>query len=168
MMVTLSVLNQMDQAAFTHTLGAIFEDTPAIAHAAWPQRPFHSVDQLHQAMVDIVRSLPVTDQLTLIRTHPDLGSRATMAEASVEEQASVGLNQLTPAEYEEIQSLNQAYKERFEMPFIIAVKQQTKGSIFDAFRQRLTNDSDQEIRQAIEEIAAIARFRLDALVQATE
>ncbi|MEB3213502.1 MAG: 2-oxo-4-hydroxy-4-carboxy-5-ureidoimidazoline decarboxylase [Leptolyngbyaceae bacterium] len=167
-MVTLSELNQMDQAAFTDVLGAVFEETPAIAHAAWSHRPFVSVEQLHQVMVDIVRSLPPSDQLALIRAHPDLGSRAKMADASVEEQASVGLNQLTPQEYDEIQSLNHAYKERFEMPFIIAVKQQTKASIFDAFRKRLTHTPEEEVNRAIDEIAAIAKFRLDGLIQPTE
>ncbi|MEM9447466.1 MAG: 2-oxo-4-hydroxy-4-carboxy-5-ureidoimidazoline decarboxylase [Cyanobacteria bacterium P01_E01_bin.6] len=167
-MYTLSELNQMDQSAFTNALGAVFEETPAIAHDSWHHRPFETLEQLHQVMVDIVRSFSREQQLVLIRAHPDLGSRATMADASVEEQASVGLNQLTPAEYDVIQSLNNDYKNRFDMPFIIAVKQHTKASIFDAFRQRLTHSPDLEIHQALEEIATIARFRLDGLIQRTQ
>ena len=161
---SLQALNEMDQGAFTDALGAVFEETPAIAHRAWLQRPFDSVTQLHQVMVDIVRSLPYDEQLALIRVHPDLGSRAKMADASVQEQASAGLDQLSSEEYDDIQSLNQAYKERFDIPFIIAVKQHTKESIFDAFRQRLTHDAVTEMNQALNEIATIARFRLDDLV----
>jgi 2-oxo-4-hydroxy-4-carboxy-5-ureidoimidazoline decarboxylase len=164
-MYSLADLNQMDQAAFTDVLGAVFEETPAIAHDAWHQRPFHSVAHLHQIMVEIVRSLPPVEQHELIKAHPDLGSRAKMADASVQEQASVGLNQLSPEEYAEIQQLNQAYQETFGMPFIIAVKNHTKASIFAAFRERLTNDKDVEIKQALSEIEAIARFRLNDLIQ---
>ena len=167
-MVMLSELNQMNQAAFTTELGAIFEETPAIAHVAWAYRPFEDVDQLHQAMVDVMRSLSPDEQLELIRAHPDLGSRAKMADASVEEQTSVGLDQLTPEEYDDIQSLNDVYKERFEMPFIIAVKRHTKASIFSEFRQRLTHSPEQEVRQALDEIAVIAKFRLTAQVESAE
>jgi 2-oxo-4-hydroxy-4-carboxy--5-ureidoimidazoline (OHCU) decarboxylase len=34
----------------------------------------------------------------------------------------------------------------------------------EAFSRRLANDRDTELRTALQEIAAIARFRLDALV----
>lgn len=164
-MYSLTDLNQMDQAMFTNGLGTVFEETPAIAHHAWLHRPFDSVAHLHRVMVDIVRSLPPADQLALINAHPALGSRAKMADASVQEQASVGLNQLSPAEYNEIQQLNQTYQEKFGMPFIIAVKHHTKASIFDAFRERLSHDRDTEVNQALEEIGAIARFRLDDLIR---
>ncbi len=158
-------INQMDHVTFTHTLGAIFEDTPAIAHQAWHQRPFTSVAHLHQVMVDIVQSLLPAEKLALIKAHPDLGSRAKMADASVQEQASVGLNQLSPPEYDEIQQLNHAYREQFGIPFIIAVKNHTKDSIFAAFRERLTNDERTELNRALEEIGAIARLRLDDLIE---
>ncbi len=156
----------MDQAEFTAVLGAVFEETPAIAHEAWFQRPFESIEHLHQVMVEVVRSLPGDKQRDLITAHPDLGSRTKMADASVQEQASVGLNQLTPEEYEDIQQLNQAYKEKFSIPFIVAVKNHSKASIFDALRQRLTHDSETEINHALTEIEAIAHFRLHDLITA--
>ncbi|MGB3615388.1 MAG: 2-oxo-4-hydroxy-4-carboxy-5-ureidoimidazoline decarboxylase, partial [Elainellaceae cyanobacterium] len=106
---SLSSINQLDQVAFVAALGHLFENTPEIAACTWPQRPFHSEAALHNAMVDTVRSLPPKQQLALIRAHPDLGSTAKMAIASVQEQASVGLDQLTPAEFDTIKQLNQAY-----------------------------------------------------------
>ncbi|MCG8367308.1 MAG: OHCU decarboxylase, partial [Pseudanabaenales cyanobacterium] len=42
----------------------------------------------------------------------------------------------------------------------MAVKDQTKASILQAFRTRLENHKDPEIQQALSEIAQIARFRL--------
>lgn len=161
---SIAELNQMTQAAFVDALGTVFEDTPAIARDSWNDRPFTSVDDLHQAMVRVVDRLSEDDQLDLICAHPDLGSKAKMAEASVQEQAGVGLDRLSPEEFERFQTLNQQYRERFGFPFIIAVKNHTKTSILQAFEQRLQNDAKTEQQQAIAEITQIARFRLSSLV----
>jgi 2-oxo-4-hydroxy-4-carboxy-5-ureidoimidazoline decarboxylase len=142
----------------------VFEDTPAIAQIAWHARPFTSVSDLHQQMVKVVSYLSAEHELALIRAHPDLGSRLAMAEASVQEQAGVGLDRLSPQEYEQFQQLNQAYTEKFGFPFIIAVKNRTKESILMSFQRRLENSATQERQQALVEIAAIARFRLNELV----
>jgi 2-oxo-4-hydroxy-4-carboxy-5-ureidoimidazoline decarboxylase len=164
MAYSLAELNQMSQEAFVAALGAIFEDTPAIALSAWQQRPFADLPRLHQSMVEVVKALSLDERLALIRAHPDLGSKAKMAEASVREQTGVGLDQLTAAEYERLRSLNQAYKDKFCFPFIIAVKNHTKASILDAFDRRLGNTVEAEIEQALTEIAQIAWFRLAEIV----
>ncbi|NJO41104.1 MAG: 2-oxo-4-hydroxy-4-carboxy-5-ureidoimidazoline decarboxylase [Cyanobacteria bacterium RU_5_0] len=161
---TISELNQMSQSTFVEIAGAIFEDTPAIAAQAWTNRPFVDVDDLHQKMVEVVNHLNPAEQLALICAHPDLGSRAKMAEASVKEQAGVGLDRLTPQEYDRVQSLNQSYRVKFGFPFIVAVKNYTKDSILAAFEHRLQNSVETEKQQALAEIAEIAKFRLMNLV----
>ncbi len=161
---SLSAINQMDRPAFVEALGHLFEHTPEIAGAAWSQRPFESLAALHGAMVAVMRSLPPAQQLALIRAHPDLGSAAKMADASVEEQASVGLDRLTPAEFDTLKQLNQTYTEAFGFPFIIAVKHHTKEGILAALEQRLQNSPAVEQTTALDQIAEIARLRLDALV----
>jgi len=162
--LSLKDLNQMDQDNFTKALGEIFEHTPAIARQAWSQHPFASVETLHQAMVSVMQSLPKAQQLALIRAHPDLGTKAKMTASSVQEQSGVGLDQLTPEEFATFQELNQAYRDRFQFPFIVAVKEHTKASILEAFRQRLTHDFDTERQTALTEIGKIAGYRLKALV----
>ena len=157
-------LNQMSQPDFVAALGAVFEDTPAIAQKVWEQRPFTDQDDLHQKMVMIVNGLSQAEQLSLIRSHPDLGSKAKMADASVEEQLEVGLDRLTSDECDRFHQLNQAYKSQFGFPFIIAVKNHTKASILQAFEQRLKNAVDTERQQAISEIIQIAYFRLHSLI----
>ncbi len=156
----LSELNQMHQTAFVQALGAIFEDTPAIAEATWQSRPFLDVQHLHQQMVAVVQAMAPADQLALICAHPDLGSKAKMADASVQEQAGAGLDRLSPAEYERFHQLNQQYRETFGFPFIVAVKNHTKSSILAAFEQRLQHDRATEQQQALSEITQIAWFRL--------
>lgn len=41
-------LNRMSQPDFVAALGAVFEDTPAIAQNVWDQRPFADQDDLPQ------------------------------------------------------------------------------------------------------------------------
>lgn len=161
---SLAQLNQMTQDEFVAALGAVFEDTPAIAREAWHQKPFATVMDLHQAMVAVVHQMTQAEQLALIRAHPDLGSKAKMAEASVQEQASVGLDRLSPEEYDRFHTANEAYKAKFGFPFIIAVKKHTKDSILDAFDQRLHHTPEAEVTQALTEIIQIAQFRLEALM----
>jgi len=161
---SIAQINQLSQDAFVAVLGKVFEDTPAIAKRVWYQRPFTDVAGLHQSMIGVVRSLSWEEQLALLRAHPDLGSKAKMAEASVKEQAGVGLAQMSPQEYDRFQYLNQAYKDKFGFPFIVAVKNHTKSSILDTFDCRLKNTVEAEMEQALIEIAQIAHFRLVELV----
>ena len=72
MTYSLSALNQMSQADFIEALGPTFEKTPAIAAKAWQQRPFGSVDALHQDMVTFVRAMSPQEKLAMIQDHPDL------------------------------------------------------------------------------------------------
>lgn len=164
MTYTIAQINSMSQEEFVAVLGAVFEETPAIAHYAWEKRPFADVTDLHQQMVNEVKAMSKQEQLALIRVHPDLGSKVKMAEASVQEQSGVGLDRLTAEEYDRFARLNAAYKAKFNFPFIVAVKNHTKDSIFAAFDERLENSADREFNSAIAEICQIAQFRLLAIV----
>ena len=162
--ITISQLNQMSQIEFTEALGEIWEETPEIAEQAWQSKPFEDLNGLYRAMVAVVDNMSEAEQLALIKAHPDLGSKTKMAEASVQEQAGVGLDRLSESEYQRFQSLNQAYKDKFDFPFIVAVKYHTKESILQAFETRLKNSQEQEKQQALTEISKIARLRLESLV----
>ncbi|NJL45392.1 MAG: 2-oxo-4-hydroxy-4-carboxy-5-ureidoimidazoline decarboxylase [Leptolyngbyaceae cyanobacterium SM2_3_12] len=164
MTYSLAQLNQMTAAEFTQALGPAFEETPQIAAQVWPQRPFASVEELHQRMVAIVRAMSPGEQLALIKAHPDLGKRAAMAEASVAEQSQAGLTNLSPEEFERFQTLNRQYQDRFGFPFILAVAGHNKASILENFAQRLTNSPEVEKARALGEIERIAKLRLVAWV----
>ena len=164
----IATLNQMSQAEFTEALGSIFEHTPEIAAQAWQERPFDDVTTLHQVMTAIIKAMSESEQLKLICAHPDLGSKFKMAEASIQEQSTVGLDQLSITEYDRFQQLNQAYKQKFSFPFIIAVRNHTKDSILSAFERRLQHSLEVERQQAIAEIIEIARWRLILAVKSYE
>lgn len=162
---SITQLNQMSQEEFVNVLGTVFEHTPQIAQKAWNYRPFVDATQLHQKMVNVVSLMSIDEQLALIRAHPDLGSKALMAEDSVKEQTGLGLDRLTAQEYDYFQLLNQAYKDKFNFPFIIAVKNHTKDSVLDEFERRLKNTIEAEIANAIAQINQIAWFRTLNLVE---
>ncbi|MDQ3458421.1 MAG: 2-oxo-4-hydroxy-4-carboxy-5-ureidoimidazoline decarboxylase [Deinococcota bacterium] len=167
MSAPLKTLNTAAREDFTRRLGGVFESSPWVAAGAWERRPFTTVDELHAAMVEVVREAGSDRQLALIRAHPDLAGRAALAgeltESSKREQAGAGLDRLSQGEYARFQGLNEAYQERFGFPFVSAVKGHSKESILAAFEERLMNDAEAERARALLEIAKIARFRLMAL-----
>lgn len=157
---SIAQLNEMSENEFVSALGDIFENTPAVAQQLSERRPFGELEDVIEQMEDVVFLMDEGEQIALIQAHPDLGSQAKMADASVQEQAGVGLDRLTPDEFDRFQTLNQTYQEKFGFPFVIAVRDQTKESILEAFDRRLENPHDTEIDQALEEITKIAEFRL--------
>ena len=164
--MTLEELNRMDREAFTAALGWIFEHSPWVAEGSWARRPFDGVAALHEAMVSQVSHAGADAQVALIRAHPDLGTRARMSDASVGEQADAGLDRLTPAEFESLQRLNLAYREKFGFPFIYAVKGSTKQDILRALQDRLAGDAPTEHANALAQIYRIAQFRLEDKIHA--
>lgn len=166
--IDMTEINAMDQEAFVGKFGGIFEKSPWVAEQAWSRKPFASVDGMHAAMVAVVRYSPLPQQLALLQSHPDLAGKEAQAGAmttsSVAEQASAGLNALSHAEVEQISSYNAAYKAKFGFPFIIAVRMHTKEGIFFDFKQRLANDTQTEFQNDLQNVYAITRLRLMALL----
>lgn len=168
--LTIDRINTLDQSQFVAALGFVFEQSPWIAAQTWLARPFADLRQLHAAMCAVMRGASSEQQIALIRAHPDLAGKAaiagTLTAESTREQASAGLNQLTPAEFSEFTTLNDAYRDRFSFPFVICVREQTKTSILANFRTRLEHAPEQEIVTALDEIGKIAWLRLrDAVAE---
>jgi OHCU decarboxylase len=162
--LTLAEVNDLDQRTFVEKLGFLFEGSPWIADEAWHARPFHSLDELHEALCRVMYEAPVERQLALIRAHPDLVGRAalagTLTPESIREQASAGLDRLSTDEIAAFTRLNQAYHDRFDFPFVICVRENKKAGILAGFNARLGNSRAEEMTTALGEIAKIARLRL--------
>ena len=158
--------SDLSHAEFLARLGPVYEASPWVAEGVWPAVEAGRLDDpaaLARAMRAEVDAAPREMQLALIRAHPELASRARMADASVKEQSGAGLDQCSPAEFEAFQRLNAAYNARFGFPFIVAVKGLTRGDILRAFEARLANDPKTEFATAIAQIHRIAGFRLAEL-----
>jgi 2-oxo-4-hydroxy-4-carboxy-5-ureidoimidazoline decarboxylase len=153
-------LNALDRDSFVNALGWVFEDSPWVAARAWACRPFSNVENLHSAMTAEVEKASEEEQLALLRSHPDLGTRARVGTASAAEQAGAGLDSLTEEEFEQLHRLNSVYKTRFGFPFLLAVKGSTKIDILRSLEQRVGHSRDIEYREALRQVYRIAEFRL--------
>jgi 2-oxo-4-hydroxy-4-carboxy-5-ureidoimidazoline decarboxylase len=163
-------LMRLQRDRFVELFGGVFEHAPWVAEDAYRAGPFATVEALHGAMVDAMRQAPREKQLALIRAHPDLAGRAAvrggLSAASSAEQASAGLDQCTPAEFERFRALNDKYRRKLHFPFIMAVKGKGRAQILAAFERRLNNSAQVEFEEALDQIAEIARLRLADLIRA--
>lgn len=172
--MTLAELNAMDQRAFVEAVGWAFEHSPWVAERAWAQRPFASLDALHDTMARIVASATYDEQIAVLRAHPDLGTvrlkpdptgASGISDASAHEQAGAGLDALTREESDRLQALNTAYREKFGFPFLYAVKSSTTPDVLSALERRLPSTRDIEHQEALRQVYRIARFRLEDVVR---
>jgi 2-oxo-4-hydroxy-4-carboxy-5-ureidoimidazoline decarboxylase len=163
--LNLTEVNTLGRDAFVEALGWIFEDSSWVAERAWGRRPFASREALHQAMIDVVQQASEPEQLTLLRAHPDLGTRARISDASTGEQRGVGLDRLAADEYGRLQRLNDAYRRRFGFPFLFAVKGSTKEDVLTALEARVGRSRDEELTEALRQVYRIAGFRLEDILR---
>ncbi len=166
--ISLAALNALPRGDFVRRIGPVFEQSPWIADAAWPQKPFASVEQLHRALGETVHRASEDRQLALIRAHPDLAGhaarRGSLTRESTGEQAAAGLNRLTPDEMALFDRYNTAYQARFGFPFVICARLNKKEAMLKGFEARLQNPRLVEIQTALAEILKIAELRLLDLV----
>ena len=161
----LGELNALDRDAFVEALGWIFEGSPWVVERTWPRRPFASLDALHEATIDVVRQASEPEQLALLRAHPDLGTRTRMGDASTGEQHAAGFDRLDMDQYEQLQRLNGEYRRRYGFPFLFAVKGSTKADALTALEARIRRSRDEELAEALRQVARIARFRLEDVIR---
>lgn len=167
--LTLDAVADLPEAQFVEIFGGVFEHSPWVAERCARARPFASVTEMHDIMMGAVEAASEDEQLALLRAHPDLAGRAALkgelTAASTGEQASAGLDALTPEEMERFTELNTAYSMRFGFPFIMAVRGADKARILAGFEGRLGNDCHDELQRALTEVGKIAWMRLLTLVQ---
>ena len=161
-------LQALDRATFNSTLGGIFEHSSWVAQRAFDAGPFASVDALHAAMLRVVHAAPRGEQLALLRAHPELAGKAAvrgeLTADSTKEQSGAGLDRCSPAEFAQITALNVRYNVTFGFPFIVAVKGLDRAAILREFARRADSPVAIEFAEALQQVARITRFRLDALI----
>jgi len=162
--------SQLDRATFVSLYGPIYEHSPWIAEAVFDAGLGSVLDSpagLHAAMRAVVDAAPQERQLALLLAHPDLAGRLAiggeLTAHSASEQAGAGLDKCSPTEFAQFNRLNDAYKAKFGIPFVMAVKGRKREEILAAFERRLGNDRTVEFQTALDEVHKIARFRLDEL-----
>ena len=160
-------LEPLDRAGFVALYGGLYEHSPWIAEQAWLQiadRESVTQQNLINLLKSIVDNSSYTQRLELLRAHPELAGKAAidgcLTPASNVEQASARLDLCSQAEFESFHELNSAYNEKFNFPFILAVRNKKRAEILSVFKSRLDNSLDVEFCNAIEQVHKIASLRL--------
>ncbi len=167
--------SRMAKPEFVQVFGGVYEHSPWIAETVWelgsgpgtgPEMDTarDTAEGLHRAFREVVDEAGEEKQLALLRGHPDLAGRLAIAgeltAASNAEQAGADLGNCTPDEFEAFRSLNEAYRDKFGFPFILAVRGYHRTEILEIFRERVNNDPETEFAQALEQVHRIAMLRL--------
>jgi len=170
--MTVAEANRLEVEEFVEKFGSVFEGSPYLVRSAWNARPFEGFDDLSRAFREAMYTASRGEQLALIRAHPDLAGKAVVAgeltAESVDEQASAGLDRLSPEEYEAFTAMNAAYRAKFSFPMIVCVRNHDKASILRSAGDRLGNSYEEEFETALAEISRVADLRLRDLVEETE
>lgn len=165
--------SRMARDEFVRVFGGVYEHSPWIAETAWELGPGpdpemgaarDTAEGIHRAFRTVVDRAGEEKQLALLRAHPDLAGKLAIAggltAASNAEQAGADLGNCTPDEFEAFRSLNEAYRDKFGFPFILAVRGFHRTEILEIFRKRVNNDPETEFAEALEQVHRIALLRL--------
>ena len=160
---------------FVFRFGGVFEHSPFIAERAYDAggltEPL-TASGVHAALAAVFRAASPEERLGVLRAHPDLAGRLAISgeltEDSRKEQSGAGLDRLSPAEHARFTELNAAYVEKYDFPFIIAVKGLDKDDILSAFELRIGNGRDEELATAAAQVERIALLRLTSMLPEAE
>ena len=157
-------INTMDHDTFVSVFGSVFEESAWAAEQTFEKLPSESVDSFVEVFCQCVREADHQTQLNLLCAHPELGSKRKMADASVKEQRGAGIRDAEEENRSLMQDLNTKYRQKYEFPFIIAVKGLTPELIIEHMQRRLLNDHDTEFDECLNQVFKIAQIRLDDIL----
>jgi len=162
-------LSQMSIEQFVENYGGLYEHSPWIAESVWSDvQSMDSIDldALSVRMRNVVDNATDAQKMALLRAHPELAGKAAiqgdLTAESTDEQSRARLDLCSEEEFETFHKLNSAYNEKFEFPFIMAVRNSTREEILKAFESRLHNPVEIEFDTALKQVHQIALLRLQA------
>ncbi|MBK1658295.1 2-oxo-4-hydroxy-4-carboxy-5-ureidoimidazoline decarboxylase [Paracraurococcus ruber] len=155
----------MTREDFLARFGSVFENRPDLVAAVWALRPdTSSAEALHAGFVAVLRGVQGEALTEFLNGHPDLAGRllerGEVTADSAKEQGSAGLDALDAAARARFLALNEAYRARFGIPFIMAVRDRSAAEILAGFEARLGNTPEQERAEAVRQIERILLLRL--------
>ena len=132
--------------------------------------PFSSREELHQAAIQIWKSMDKEDYLEAFKAHPQIGASVeelrkkfqTTSNWSSGEQSG-----MQAASEEIIQALKEAnaqYLERFGYIFIVCATGKSAGEMLAIIQERLSNAPEKELPIAANEQEKITTIRLEKLL----
>ena len=159
-------MKQLSRDTFLDRFGGVYEHSAWIAEMLFDRKGHYDAEKpsdLAGAMAKIVETAPQELQMALLRTHPDLAGKLALLSKGKSEPENAGLDQCNQEELDAFTTLNLAYREKFDFPFILAVRDRTRAEILENFQKRIAYDVGTEFREALNQVHQIAKLRLEAL-----
>jgi 2-oxo-4-hydroxy-4-carboxy-5-ureidoimidazoline decarboxylase len=161
-------LLSLHDAEIIEFLGSVYEHSDWVARELVSTREgcaaIATVSELASSMKRIVDDSSKETKLQLLCAHPDLcekvGTVESLTKESQEEQSRSGLQTLTEDELACFNEYNAEYRKRFGFPFILAVRNATKYTVFAALKGRVGNTPETELATALQQVHKIAWMRL--------
>ena len=168
-MMNLNNINQLDKIDFISSFENIFEESKFITEIAETKRPFKNKEKMISAFLMIFDDLDQENKINIIKKHPDLADKVKinkgLSKLSDDEQSRSGLKDCTEDEFNMFQKLNYSFKAKFNIPYILAVRNRNKNEIIEDFRNRLnSSDIQKEIEISINQVREIAKLRLKEII----
>ncbi len=159
-------MKQLSRDTFLDRFGGVYEHSAWIAEMLFDRKGHYDAakpSDLAGSMAEIVETAPQELQVALLRAHPDLAGKLALSADSTSEQASAGLDHCSREELDAFITLNVAYREKFDFPFILAARDRNRTEILENFKKRVDYDVGTEFREALNQVHQIARLRLECL-----
>ena len=164
-MITIEKINNLNKSDFLGIFGNVFEKSDWIAEKLFDLKPFKNNEDIFLKIIGIYEKSDKNIILRILNSHPELVVEKKLTSNSKSEQSNARLNECTNEEYNEFKKLNIDYKNKFNFPFIIAVKGKHKTEILNSFKQRIQNSLDEEFFEAKKQVKKIASFRLEEILK---
>jgi 2-oxo-4-hydroxy-4-carboxy--5-ureidoimidazoline (OHCU) decarboxylase len=111
-------------------------------------------DPLGQAR-KVLADAPEDEQIEALATHPRIGQRVNISEASAREQGG----DEDPALLAALAKLNKSYERKFGFRFVVFVDGRPRAEVLSVLRQRLQNSREEELAAGLDDLVAIALDR---------
>ena len=164
-MIDIKKINNLDKSEFLSIFGNVFEKSKWISEKAFDKKPFKNLESFVSEIIGIYENSDNETILEILNLHPELAVEKKLTANSEVEQSKANLKQCTPEEFDEFKKLNIEYKNKFNFPFIIAVKGKNKNEIINYFRERINNSLEEEFLEAKKQVKKIATFRLEEIIK---
>ena len=164
-MITIEKINNLNKSDFLGIFGNVFEKSDWIAEKVFDLKPFKNNEDIFLKIIGIYENSDKNIILRILNSHPELVVEKKLTSNSKNEQSNARLNECTNEEYNEFKKLNVDYKNKFNFPFIIAVKGKHKTEILNSFKQRIQNSLDEEFFEAKKQVKKIASVRLEEILK---
>jgi 2-oxo-4-hydroxy-4-carboxy-5-ureidoimidazoline decarboxylase len=154
-------------------LANIYEHSPWVSEALIQKPDLSStittISQLAAAMNSIVQESTKERKVALLCVYPDLCEKVEKLkeltkESQEEQRKAAGLQSMEGGELKKFTRLHSSYREKFNFPFILAVRNATKYTVLGALEGRLPNPPEKEFTTALEQVQKIAWMRLLSLI----